>query len=135
MSQRRQRGQRGSALLEGAFIFTILMMLLFGILDLCRLVWWYNGVSYLAREGTRYAAVRGNSSVAPATAGDVTNAVTAQAIGYDSANFTIATTWIPDNKPGSAVKVIVTYPFTPIVPYVPPGTISLSSTSQLTITQ
>ena len=92
-------------------------------------------MSSLARDGTRFAAVRGRTSLTPATASDVTTAVAAQAIGYTSSNLTVTTTWSPDNKPGSVVNVAVSYPFDPIVPYIPVGTITLKSTSKLTITQ
>ena len=132
---KRRPAENGSALIEGALTFTIFIMLVFGIMDLCRLMWWYNGLPYLAREGTRFAAVRGSTSSSPAAATDVTTAVTAKAIGYQSSNLSVSTTWIPDNNPGSAVRVTVAYPFRPLVPYVPSGTITLSSISQLTITQ
>ncbi len=131
----RSQNQRGSALVEGALTITVFMMVLFGILDLCRMVWWYNGMSNLAREGTRYAAVRGSTSLSPATASTVTAAVAAQAVGYTSSDLTVTTTWSPDNKPASVVNVQVSYPFTPLVPYIPTGVISLKSTSKLTITQ
>jgi Flp pilus assembly protein TadG len=111
------------------------MMVLFGILDFCRMAWLYNGMSNLAHEGTRFAAVRGKDSLTPATASAVTAAVTTQAIGYASSNLTVTTTWTPDNKPGSVVTVKVSYPFNPIGPYIPAASFTLTSTSKLLIVQ
>jgi len=52
---------RGSALVEHAIVLIVLMMFLFGIMDFSRFLYVYHFVSEVAREGTRYAAVRGSS--------------------------------------------------------------------------
>jgi hypothetical protein len=111
------------------------MMIIFGLLEMGRLVWWYNIMPMLAREGTRFAAVRGSTSTTPATATDVTAAVKSKAIGFDPASMTVSTTWTPNNKPGSVVKVAVSYTFIPIAPYIPASPIPLTSSSQLVIAQ
>ena len=60
-----------------------------------------------------------------------------RAPGLDSSTLTTNVTFNPANnqKPGSTVNVAVTYNFTPIAPYIPAGTMSLKSTSQMVIIQ
>src|SRR5437660_8183268 len=69
---RRARTQKGSALMESAFVFTAFMVIIFGIMDWGRMMLANNFVSYAAREGARYAIVHGSSSPHPAQASDVT---------------------------------------------------------------
>jgi len=59
--------ERGSALLEFAFAFTILMTLIFGIMDFSRAMYAYHFLSDAAREATRYASVRGSTSTTACT--------------------------------------------------------------------
>lgn len=55
-----QRKERGASTLEFNFaIVFILFPLMFGIIDFSRALYAYHWVSYAAREGTRWASVRG----------------------------------------------------------------------------
>jgi len=134
-SPRRRRRQRGSGLVETALCFTVFLMVLFGIIDFGRSMFAYNFVSYAAREGARYAIVRGQSSGHTASATDISTYVKSEAIGLDPADITVSTTWNPDSRPGSTVQVRVQYNFQPIVPYMPSGTWALASTSKMLISQ
>lgn len=134
MRRRRQR-QRGAAFLEAALTMTVFLTILFGIMDFGRLVWWDTMLADAAREGSRYASMRGSSVTHPATASDVTADVKSTIVAMDTSAMNVSTTWSPNNKPGSTVSVTVTYPFSPLVPYIPTGTITLTSTSAYTITQ
>jgi hypothetical protein len=49
--------RRGQATVEFALMATILFLLTMGVVDLSMAVWEYNTVSWLAREGARYAIV------------------------------------------------------------------------------
>ena len=51
------QGRDGSVLLETALMITILLMLLFGIVDLGRALYTMNGLTGAVREGARVAAV------------------------------------------------------------------------------
>lgn len=51
------RGARGQSLVEFALLFPVLILLLFGIVDLGRGVYAYNTVDNAARQGARVAAV------------------------------------------------------------------------------
>jgi Flp pilus assembly protein TadG len=53
--------KRGSAIVEFAVSFFVLMAFLFGIIDSCRAVYSYEFVTYAARAGARWAIVRGSS--------------------------------------------------------------------------
>jgi Flp pilus assembly protein TadG len=134
-SSARRKRQRGSSLVEGALCFTVFLMILFGMIDFGRAVFAYNFISYAAREGARYAIVRGQSSGHAAIPSDVTSFVKQEAIGLDPSAITVNTTWTPDKNAGSTVQVQVQYSFQPIVPYMPSGPLNFSSTSKMLISQ
>lgn len=70
--------QRSQALIEFALISPVLLLLLFGIVDIGRAVFYYDAVNHAAREGAR-VAVRASSPLP--TNADVLAAVTAQLLG------------------------------------------------------
>ena len=127
--------RRGAALVESALATTVFLMLTFGIIDFGRMIYSYNSVSHLAREATRYASVRGNSSGHPASASDVTQAVRNRAVGLNLSLLSVTTTWQPSNAPGDTVRVTVSYDFRPAVPLVPAAYRNLRSTSRMVISQ
>lgn len=51
----------GQAIVEFALVLPVLLLLIFGIIDLGRAVWQENTLAYAAREGTRYAIVHGSA--------------------------------------------------------------------------
>jgi|HubBroStandDraft_3_1064219.scaffolds.fasta_scaffold05940_2 Flp pilus assembly protein TadG len=149
-SNARGKRQRGSTLVEQAIILPVLLILFFGVVDMGRALYAYSFVSYIAREATRWASVRGGGVNGKATTGDVTNFVKGEATtGINPANLAAATVWKPpangsplcpggnaNNKPGCVVQVTVTYTFSFAVPLIPgSGTIPMSSESQMIITQ
>lgn len=98
-------------------------------------MYFYNWVAYAAREGTRYACVRGSSSSHPASAADVRTFVMNQAVTYDSSNVTVSTSWSPNNSAGSSVQVEVDYAYHPLIGFIIPGSLTLKSKSQMVISQ
>jgi Flp pilus assembly protein TadG len=58
------RDARGQAIVEFALVMPILAVLLFGLLDVGRVVWGIDSISSAARVGARFAVVHGGS---PAT--------------------------------------------------------------------
>jgi Flp pilus assembly protein TadG len=125
---------RGQAMVEFAIIAVSALLLIFGMMNCATAVYDYNYVSFAAREATRYAAVRGSSSASAASTTDISNFVIAQSKGLDPSHLSVSTNWLPDNSPGSAVKVQVSYQFTVTIPFMTSNSLNLSSTSQLTIT-
>ncbi len=128
-----RRDLDGQAYVEFALCAVVLLMLIFTIVNFSFAIYAYNFVSYAAREGTRYAAVRGSANSTPASTSDVSNFVLAEAYGLRSDNLTVTTTWNPNNSPGSVVKVQVQYSLTLIVPFMQLAPLSLTSTSQMVI--
>jgi len=159
--------EQGSQLVEYAIVLSMLLTFLFGIMDFSRFLYTYHFVSEVAREGTRYAAVRGSdfttacasttSYACYATPGDITNYVQGRTpMGITSGSLTVTTTWPGaltgttgscnttanlttgvDDNPGCAVKVVVSYPFHFMFPFLPKSstTWTLSSTSEVMISE
>jgi Flp pilus assembly protein TadG len=140
--------QRGATMVEQALILPILLAIMFGIIDMSRALYSYSYVSYIARDATRWASVRTTTlNGTPVTPADVTNYVkNVSGMGLDAARITATTNWIaPANgtplcatvqqKPGCVVQVTVNYNFKFIFPFLPAGTLPMSSESQMIITQ
>jgi hypothetical protein len=53
--------ERGATLLEFAIVITVLLMMMFGIVDVARALYAYHFVANAAREASRYASVRGST--------------------------------------------------------------------------
>jgi Flp pilus assembly protein TadG len=152
MKTRRHR-ERGSALAETAVVMTVLLMLMFGIIDFGRALYTYSFVAQLARQGARWAIVRGAdctllptpSGTCPAKSGttDMTPYIQSLNEGATNAsNISASLTWgtspgcTGGNNPGCTAIVTVTYPFKFLLPFMPSGslgTIQMSSTSTMVI--
>jgi TadE-like protein len=78
MSASRRKGQESQALIEFALISPLLLLLVFGIIDIGRAVFYYDTLNHAAREGAR-TAVRASSTLPTNT--DVLNTVTQQLVG------------------------------------------------------
>src|SRR5262245_63982542 len=61
----RRRRSRAQALVEFALVSPIFFLLLFGIIDFGRYVYYVQILNNAAREGARYAIVHGGNSLAP----------------------------------------------------------------------
>jgi Flp pilus assembly protein TadG len=148
--------QRGSSLPETAIVMAALLALMFGIIDFGRATYTYAFVAQLARQGARWAMVRGSSCTAlehcNASRTDVQNYVQSLSQGATIAsNITVPVNnglvfsncpagSAANNAPGCTVSVTVQYPFTFMLPYMPKNggglmQITMSSTSQMVISQ
>jgi hypothetical protein len=116
---RRGQSPRGMALAEFAIGLTVLLLLVFGIVDLGRAVFAYNTISNCAREGTRFAIVHGAES--PEPVGPASNDPALEnrlrqkyALGLDGNRLSIQSSWSnSNNAPGSMVTITVRYNFQP----------------------
>jgi Flp pilus assembly protein TadG len=152
-SERDGNGQRGESIIECAFIFLILFMIIIGILDFSRALLAYHFVSEAARQGTRYAMVRGadctpTGSGCPCSSSDVQTYLRNEIPGIDRTALTVNTTWptldqplysdscppanAGTNKPGCPVKVQASYVFNFALPL---PSVTMTSTSEVVITQ
>ena len=75
---RSRHSQRSQALIEFALVSPVLLLLLFGVIDLGRAIFYYDTLNHAAREGAR-AAVRASNQLP--TNADVLTAVSAQMLG------------------------------------------------------
>jgi Flp pilus assembly protein TadG len=62
-----KNNQRSQALIEFALISPVLLLLLFGIIDIGRAIFYYDTLSHAAREGARAAVIASNSLPTNAT--------------------------------------------------------------------
>jgi Flp pilus assembly protein TadG len=121
-------------------VLTIFFMFFFGIMDFSRALYAYHFVGDAAREGTRYAMVRGSTctsypTACPASANDIQNYLQNVPAAITATQLTATTTWTPNNNPGSVVQVQVQYKFKFILPLLPSAAITMTSTSQTVISQ
>jgi Flp pilus assembly protein TadG len=157
--------EEGASIVEMAFACVVLLSMFFGIFSMSFALYTYHYISNAAREGSRYAMVRGSTSCANSSS-KLTNcgATSAQIqtyvqdLGYpgiDAANkMTVSSTWFKAvssgtpatttwsacttgtcNAPGNIVKVQVTYAFPLGIPYYGRRTLNMTSASQMVIAQ
>jgi Flp pilus assembly protein TadG len=125
----RSKGAVGQALAEFALIAPIFFLLLFGIIEAGRFIFYYELLNNATRDGARYAIVHGDSSSDPATASDVEDVVLASAIAIaDDGSLGVNVTWVPSNRRGDEVTVEADYAYKPIFPLLPEITVAAEST-------
>jgi len=78
MSPKRHKSQESQALIEFALVSPVLLLLIFGIIDIGRAVFYYDTINHAAREGAR-VAVRASGSLP--TNADVLSTVSQQLVG------------------------------------------------------
>jgi Flp pilus assembly protein TadG len=133
---------RGQSAPEFAMIVTVLLMLIFGVIDMARALYAYDTVCYAASTAVRYASMNGASSSSPATTSSVQTLVMSLATGLGASStcpasgaaaLCASTTWNPNNSATSTVKVQVVYDFQPLAPFLPKTILALTSTEQMVI--
>lgn len=126
----------GSGVLELGLVIIVFFMFVFGVMDFGRALYTYHFVSNAACEATRYAIVRGSSSVQPVTSTDIENYVKSIAPqGIDPNRLTVTTTWSPDDSPGSTVRIQVSDNFRFMTPVLASYQTTFSDSSQMVISQ
>lgn len=151
----RRDARRGQALVEFALVAPIFFMLLLGIVETGRFIFYYETLNNATREGARYAIVNGANTIGcstgPAAAGttscdpagdDVRDRVRDAAFGVLSP-LTVTADWcrygeLPpscsgDNGRGMTVTVGATYTYRILVPLVPLPDITVTAESSLVV--
>jgi hypothetical protein len=105
-----RKGQASQALIEFALISPVLLLLLFGIIDIGRAVFYYDTLTHAAREGAR-AAVRAPFTLP--TNASVLSTVTAQLIGVPVTAPCPQGPLTSATPPGNAAWLYVTEPNPP----------------------
>lgn len=144
-----RESERGASTVEFAISAMLMLMMLFGIMECSLLLYSYHTVSNAARQASRWAAVRGSDCIAstcPATASSVKTYVLTQVPLLDASQVSVNTTWSSSNDctaassagpagPGCIVAVTITYPFQLQLPFIPISGVTLSSTSQMVMSE
>jgi Flp pilus assembly protein TadG len=150
----------GASIVEMALASAVVFAMLFGVIYFSMTLYTYHYISEAAREGSRYAMVRGSASCTNTPNLTNCNALNTQIqtyvrdLGYpglDAANkMTVTTTWYNPsaslssptvcttgtcNAPGNIVQVQVVYTYPLSVPFYGKKTLSLTSTSEMVIAQ
>src|SRR5436853_6661575 len=73
-----RKAQRSQALIEFALVSPVLLLLLFGVVDIGRAIFYYDTINHAAREGAR-VAVRASNQLP--TNSDVLGTVNSQMLG------------------------------------------------------
>jgi Flp pilus assembly protein TadG len=131
----RRRGQSGSALVESAFAFLVLFLLVFGIIEYARLMYAYNFVAYAAQRAVRWASVRSSTATTPATTTNIESYVDSLTVGLADTSVTSTTTWTPNNQVGSTVQVEVAYTHTKLLYLVLRSNVPVKGKAQMVIVQ
>jgi Flp pilus assembly protein TadG len=131
----------GQSMVEFALVFPIFIVLLIGLVEGGRYVFYAESLNHAAREGARYAIIHGGNSSAPTgpphdpTGAAVQQAVRDAAVGFgdpDAIEFPVGPTWSPlNNDRGSNVTVTVEYTYMPVVPVF--GAITVEAEATLVI--
>ena len=135
-------GSRGQALVEFALVAPVFFLLLFGIIEAGRFIFYYEILNNATREGARYAIVNGENSFTPTgppqqPGGQAVIArVKAAAMGVPGNAITVTPTWggtPPNNERGTTVTVRATHTYSSLVPLVPLPPITVTAESSLVI--
>lgn len=139
------RRSAAQALAEFAMVAPLFFVLLLGIIEAGRFIFYYETLNNATREGARYAIVNGANTLgcptgppAPGSAGcdttgeDVKTRVRQAAFGVMT-GITVTPTWYPDNGRGSTVTVAATFTYRTLAPLVPLPPITVSTESSLVV--
>ncbi len=149
------REDEGAEIVEMALSIVVFLTFLFGMMEVALALYSYFFISEAAREGARYAIVRGSTcsgfaSACPAASSDIQNYVqTLTFPGINPSYMTVTPVWAhyvnaasscpaaPSvcNSPGNLVTVTVNYNFPLILPFAPAKSFTMSSTSAMIIAQ
>jgi Flp pilus assembly protein TadG len=140
-SKRNMRDEQGATLVEFALVLTLVLVMIFGLLDVSRLLLVYATTANAASAGLRYAVTHGAGRTIGASGPAADPAAVIGVIQGYSTIGTLETALMTNhvnyldgtNTVGSRVQVIVSYPYTPMVALYP-LTVTVGSTTQGTIT-
>ena len=149
----RRRGARGQAQIEILLSLIVFITMLLAVIQMGLAAYSYHFISEAAREGARWAMVRGSActsftTACPAALTDIQNYVTGLAYpGITASAMTVTASWCGPtsstppacstgtNAPGQIVRVAVQYKFPVGIPFVPASTITMNAMSQMVISQ
>ena len=120
------RSSHGGAMVEFALAAAVFTSMLLGIIEFGYAAWVRNSIASGAKEGARFAIVRGTQSGRVTDSAGVANYVKSKTVL--DASIVVLTTWSPDKQPGSLVTVRVKHSTARLGPFLSARTDSASST-------
>ena len=133
---RQRQPRNGVTVMECAVVVPLVFLILAGTIIGALGVFRYQEIAALAREGARFAAVRGQryefqTGNKAATPQDVyEQVILPRAVALDQTQLTYSVTWSPDNRQGGTVIVQLNYRW---IPEALLGGIQFSSTSTMLV--
>jgi Flp pilus assembly protein TadG len=134
-SMKKRSLEKGSAAVEFALCFLLVFLIAYSVMEFARAAYAYTVLAGATREAARYAVVHGSKSGSPATQTTIEERVERWAVGLNSSALTVNTTWTPSNSPGSKVRVDASYSVAPFTRLILSQPLTLSSRSELVISQ
>ena len=110
------KARAGVATVELGFALPVFVFLLYGVIELSHYIFTDIALADAARIGARYAMVHGATASPPASAADISTYLKSRVALLDPTQITAVVTFSPNNSPGSAVQVRLSYPFVPFLP-------------------
>jgi Flp pilus assembly protein TadG len=127
----------GQAMAEFAMVSAVFLLLLFGIMMMTLTVYDYNTVCSAAREAVRYAVVHSPASANPATTAQIQQIAINNAVSLVPSGLTVTVSWPSDAKLTSQkdAQVTVSYTYQLAVPFLSSIAMTVSSSSQMLVSQ
>ena len=156
LSRARHR-TRAQAMVEFALVAPLFFLLLFGIIEAGRFIFYYETLNHATREGARFAIVNGANTLGcpsgPAAPGgsscdapgnNVVTRVRQAAVGLPPSGISVDRCWWytvcdfvthgdGDNARGATVTVTASYTYSSLIPLVPLPPINVTAESSLVI--
>jgi hypothetical protein len=134
----RWRTQLGQAVVEFALASSLVFMLIAGVVDVGRAVYYQSALQDAVRHGIRYAVVRGTGCSAtlpncPLSSSELTTQVQTFISWADRSKVAVSSTGA-GGAAGSTVTVSATYAFSPFMGFFSFGNLNLSASAAGTIT-
>jgi len=134
-------------MVEFALVAPLFFLILFGIIEAGRFIFYYETLNNATREGARYAIVNGAnvdpigcptgppapSSVPCDVLGDDVRARVREAAFGVLSPVTVDPVWFPNNDRGNTVTVSATFTYRALIPLVPLPPITIRAESSLVI--
>jgi Flp pilus assembly protein TadG len=132
-----ERHRKGQTVAEFAITATVLMLLIFGIIDMAILIYNYNTACSAAREAVRYAIVHSPTGPNPATTAQIQQVAINYAPALNLASSDITVSWPADSNIPSQddAKITISHNYKLNIPLVPALNLTLTSTSQMLVSQ
>ena len=121
LRRRRADGERGAAMVELAIVLPVLLMLVFGIIEMGRL---YNAqvtLTHAAREGIRDYVIHHDELQAQNTA------IIAASSNFNTAPMVIELDPRPDCDAGLPATMTITYPFSMRIPFIGDNIVTITT--------